>query len=145
MEPRMGSTALTNIFTISPDKNFILTRSLMKPFSYLVTANGFASLMQVLDKSGALVKTIAQLPSSEGTASCECSLSLGEEDSCHRQQQHNCYGRRCLQRLWSGSSWTAPSCGFHAETTTKHSSGGSTRIPCDAGVRPSPRHLCWPH
>jgi dipeptidyl aminopeptidase/acylaminoacyl peptidase len=69
VETKIGAPALTNSFSISPDKNYILTRNLNKPFSYLVTAYGFASSMQVLDKNGALVKTIAQLPSSEGTAS----------------------------------------------------------------------------
>ena len=69
VETKIGAPALTNSFSISPDKNYILTRTLNKPFSYLVTAYGFASSMQVLDKNGALVKTIVQLPSSEGTAS----------------------------------------------------------------------------
>ena len=68
-ETKVGAPALTNSFSISPDKNYILTRTLNKPFSYLVTASGFASSMQVLDKNGMLVKTIAQLPSSEGTPS----------------------------------------------------------------------------
>jgi hypothetical protein len=69
VETKIGAPALMNSFSISPDKNYILTRTLNKPFSYLVTAGGFGSSMQVLDKSGALVKKIADLPSSEGTAS----------------------------------------------------------------------------
>jgi dipeptidyl aminopeptidase/acylaminoacyl peptidase len=69
VETKIGVPAIMNSFSISPDKNYILTRTLNKPFSYLVTAGGFASSMQVLDKSGALVKKIAELPSSEGTAS----------------------------------------------------------------------------
>lgn len=69
VETKLGVPALINNFSISPDKNYILTRTLSKPFSYLVTAGGFASHVQVIDKNGALVKTIAQLPSSEGTAS----------------------------------------------------------------------------
>jgi dipeptidyl aminopeptidase/acylaminoacyl peptidase len=69
VETKLGAPALMSSFSISPDKNYILTRTLNKPFSYLVTAGGFASSMQVLDKSGALVKKIAELPSSEGTAS----------------------------------------------------------------------------
>ena len=69
VEAKLGAPALNSSFSISPDKNYILTRTLSKPFSYLVTAGGFASQIQVLDKNGALVKTIAQLPSSEGTAS----------------------------------------------------------------------------
>ena len=69
VETKIGTPALMSSFSISPDKNYILTRALNKPFSYLVTAGGFASSMQVLDKNGVLVKKIAELPSSEGTAS----------------------------------------------------------------------------
>ena len=69
VETKIGAPALMNSFSISPDKNYILNISLNKQFSYLVTAGGFASSMQVLDKSGALVNKIAELPSSEGTAS----------------------------------------------------------------------------
>lgn len=69
VETKLGAPALNSSFSISPDKNYILTKTLSKPFSYLVTAGGFASQIQILDKNGALVKTIAQLPSSEGTAS----------------------------------------------------------------------------
>ena len=69
VEVKIGTPALNYSFSISPDKNYILTRTLNKPFSYLVTASGFASSIKVLNINGVLVKTIAQLPSSEGTAS----------------------------------------------------------------------------
>jgi len=41
VETKIGTPALTNSFSVSPDKNYILTRTLNKPFSYLVTAYGF--------------------------------------------------------------------------------------------------------
>ena len=69
VEVKIGTPALNYSFSISPDKNYILTRTLNKPFSYLVTASGFASSIKVLNINGVIVKTIAQLPSSEGTAS----------------------------------------------------------------------------
>ena len=69
VEVKIGTPALNFSFSISPDKNYILTRTLNKPFSYLVTASGFASSIKVLNINGVIVKTIAQLPSSEGTAS----------------------------------------------------------------------------
>lgn len=69
IEVKIGTPALNYSFSISPDKNYILTRTLNKPFSYLVTASGFASSIKVLNINGVIVKTIAQLPSSEGTAS----------------------------------------------------------------------------
>ena len=69
VEAKIGAPGLLYSYSFSPDKNYILTRILQKPFSYLVTAAGFTSSMQVLDKKGVLVKTIAQIPSSEETAS----------------------------------------------------------------------------
>lgn len=69
IETKIGEPTLMNSVSISPDKNYILTRNLKKPFSYLVTAYGFASSIQVLKISGELVKNITDLPSSEGTAS----------------------------------------------------------------------------
>jgi dipeptidyl aminopeptidase/acylaminoacyl peptidase len=53
----------------SPDKNYLLIRTLKKPFSYLVSANGFPSTLSITDLNGKVVKTVAQLPSSEGTPS----------------------------------------------------------------------------
>jgi len=53
----------------SPDKKYILQRQLQRPFSYLVTAFGFPSTISITDLKGQLVKTLANLPSTEGTPS----------------------------------------------------------------------------
>lgn len=53
----------------SPDKSYLLIRTLKKPFSYLVSANGFPSTLNITDLNGKVLKTVAQLPSSEGTPS----------------------------------------------------------------------------
>ena len=69
VETKMGSPAIYSSIRLSPDKKYILTRTINKPFSYLVTANGFPSTISVIDLSGKLVKKLADLPSSEGTPS----------------------------------------------------------------------------
>lgn len=68
-EVKLGAPALFSSVSVSPDKRYLLVRTIRKPFSYLVTAGGFASDISVLSSDGKLVKTIVQLPSSEGTPS----------------------------------------------------------------------------
>ena len=51
---------------ISPDNNFVLTTSIQKPFSYLVTVGDFPTHYIVYDKSGNAIKTLFKNPSSEG-------------------------------------------------------------------------------
>jgi dipeptidyl aminopeptidase/acylaminoacyl peptidase len=53
----------------SPDKSYLLVRTIRKPFSYLVSASGFPSTLAVTDLNGKLIKEIVQLPSTEGTPS----------------------------------------------------------------------------
>lgn len=65
VETKIGQPAIYADVNVSPDKKYLLTRTLKKPFSYLVPASGFNSSLQVLDATGKLVKHIANLPSSE--------------------------------------------------------------------------------
>lgn len=69
VETRIGKPALISSFSLSPDKKYMMVRTLRKPFSYLVTANGFPSTITITDLSGKLVKVLADLPSTEGTPS----------------------------------------------------------------------------
>ncbi|RYY88593.1 MAG: S9 family peptidase [Chitinophagaceae bacterium] len=69
VETKIGAPAIYTTFSLSPDKNFLLTRTIQKPFSYLVTAGGFPSIVAIQNRQGQVVKTIATLPSSEGTPS----------------------------------------------------------------------------
>lgn len=62
---KVGEAALINSFQLSPDRQYILTRTLSKPFSYAVPAYGFPTTIQVLNLEGKLVKEIAKLPSAE--------------------------------------------------------------------------------
>jgi len=66
-EIKIGAPALYSNIQVSPDNKYLLVERIDKPFSYLVTAYGFNSTMMVTDMNGTLVKTIAKLPSSEGT------------------------------------------------------------------------------
>lgn len=68
-ETKIGKPAIYLLTALSPDKRFILTRTLHKPFSYLVTAYEFPSTVFITDLTGAPVKVLAELPSAEGRPS----------------------------------------------------------------------------
>lgn len=69
VETKIGAPAIYLTASLSPDKSYIMTRTIRKPFSYLVGAYGFPTTVTIVDRSGKPVKQIAQLPSSEGTPS----------------------------------------------------------------------------
>ena len=69
IETPIGKPAITSQLTLSPDKKYMLLRTIKQPFSYLVTANGFPSTMKITDLKGQTVKVLAELPSSEATPS----------------------------------------------------------------------------
>lgn len=69
VETKIGSPAIYMTTSLSPDKKYMLVRTIRKPFSYLVQAFGFPSNVSIMDMTGKLVKQIAELPSSEGTPS----------------------------------------------------------------------------
>lgn len=65
----IGKPAIYLSVSVSPDKKYLLQRTVNKPFSYLVTSRGFPSTVSITDLSGKSVKILAQLPSTEGTPS----------------------------------------------------------------------------
>ncbi len=69
VETNIGKPSILSSFILSPDKKYMMLRQIQKPFSYLVTANGFPSIVSITDLSGKIVKVLAELPSSEGTPS----------------------------------------------------------------------------
>lgn len=69
IETAIGKPAIYNSVAISPDKKYLLERTLRKPFSYLVTAAGFPSTVTITDLSGKTIKMLAELPSREATPS----------------------------------------------------------------------------
>jgi dipeptidyl aminopeptidase/acylaminoacyl peptidase len=64
-ETPVGKPAIYASNSLSPDKKYMLVRTLHKPFSYLVTAGGFPSTVAVTDLTGKVIKTVANLPSTE--------------------------------------------------------------------------------
>lgn len=64
-ETKIGSPAIYNSINISPDKKYMLIRTLKKPFSYTVPAGGFPSNFFITDMNGKAVKQLADLPSAE--------------------------------------------------------------------------------
>ena len=69
IETKVGTPAIYLTASPSPDKKYLLLRTIRKPFSYLVTAGGFPSTVSIMDVNGKAVKQVAELPSSEGTPS----------------------------------------------------------------------------
>ncbi|MES2330285.1 MAG: prolyl oligopeptidase family serine peptidase [Bacteroidota bacterium] len=69
IETNIGKPGLISTLSLSPDKKYMMVRTVRKPFSYLVTANGFPSTVTITDLTGKVVKVLAELPSSEGTPS----------------------------------------------------------------------------
>jgi dipeptidyl aminopeptidase/acylaminoacyl peptidase len=65
IETPVGKPAIYVSSTLSPDKRYIMMRTLHKPFSYLVTAQSFPSTVSITDLTGKTVKTLASLPSGE--------------------------------------------------------------------------------
>lgn len=66
---KLGKPEIVNAFMVSPDKQYIMVRSLIKPFSYAVPAYGFPTTIKVVNMEGTLVKEIANLPSAENAPS----------------------------------------------------------------------------
>ena len=64
-ETKIGSPAIYANTNISPDKKYMIVRTLKKPFSYTVPANGFPSTYVITDMNGKTVKHLADIPSSE--------------------------------------------------------------------------------
>jgi dipeptidyl aminopeptidase/acylaminoacyl peptidase len=64
-ETLIGKPAIYSSASVSPDKKYMLLRTVKKPFSYLVPWNGFLSELSITDSKGLLVKKMADLPSSE--------------------------------------------------------------------------------
>ncbi|HRE50357.1 MAG TPA: prolyl oligopeptidase family serine peptidase [Flavitalea sp.] len=65
IETKIGAPYIYTLTSFSPDKKYILTQTLKRPFSYLVPAQEFASQLIITDITGKPVKKLADLPSFE--------------------------------------------------------------------------------
>src|SRR4051812_42013563 len=63
----IGKPAIFGNVTPAPGGQFVLVTALRKPFSHTVPMNGFAQDVQVWTRAGEVAKTLANLPSREGT------------------------------------------------------------------------------
>ncbi|HMR90805.1 MAG TPA: prolyl oligopeptidase family serine peptidase [Chitinophagaceae bacterium] len=65
-ESKIGAPAIYASVNPSPDKKYLLVRTIQKPFSYLVPASGFAASLDIADATtGKIVKHIMNVPSTE--------------------------------------------------------------------------------
>lgn len=65
VETPIGKPAIYSSISLSPDKNYLMVRTIKKPFSYLVSSFGFPSVVNITDRTGKVVKMLADLPSTE--------------------------------------------------------------------------------
>ena len=65
VETKIGQPSIYISISVSPDKKFMMLRTIKKPFSYLVPANGFPSTVVITDMTGKQIKVLADLPSAE--------------------------------------------------------------------------------
>ncbi len=65
VETPVGAPSITSTSSLSPDKKYVLVRTIKRPFSYLVPAFEFSSTVSINDINGKLVKVLAELPSGE--------------------------------------------------------------------------------
>lgn len=62
---KIGEAGYYSRFTPSPDGNYILVQELQKPFSFVVPWRRFALNIEVWDKTGTPVTTLAEIPAAE--------------------------------------------------------------------------------
>jgi dipeptidyl aminopeptidase/acylaminoacyl peptidase len=65
VETKMGNPGIYSGINVSPDKKYMILRTLKKPYSYTVPAQGFPSTVIITDINGKQIKHLADLPSSE--------------------------------------------------------------------------------
>lgn len=75
-ETKIGAPAIYGSLSVSPDKKYMIVRTLRKPFSYTVPANGFPSTVFIADMTGRPVKQLAELPSAETAPSGNDNVQL---------------------------------------------------------------------
>ncbi len=61
-EKALGQPAVYFFQSTSPDGTMVLTRTVKRPYSYLVPVNLFPQSVQVLDLNGSMVKKLADIP-----------------------------------------------------------------------------------
>ena len=62
---KLGEPGMIKDVSLSPDGNYMVVEKIKKPFSYLVPASRFPYDVEILDKSGRKIKTLAQIPLDE--------------------------------------------------------------------------------
>jgi dipeptidyl aminopeptidase/acylaminoacyl peptidase len=69
VETPVGTAAAYQSFSLSPDKQYMLVKTLQQPYSYLVPVTGFPMEVSIQTPAAQPVKVLAQLPSAETSPS----------------------------------------------------------------------------
>jgi len=87
IESRISRPAIYSSILISPDKKYLLVKTLEKPFSYAVPADGFPSKVFITDMNGRVIKQLAVLPSEETAPSGNDNVQMIPRDFDWRQDE----------------------------------------------------------
>lgn len=80
-EKAIGKPAVYNQQSASPDGTMILTKSIVRPYSYLVPSGLFPATVQILDLNGNVVKKLADIPLGDN-------IPVGFNSAIKGQRQH---------------------------------------------------------
>jgi dipeptidyl aminopeptidase/acylaminoacyl peptidase len=58
----VGKPAMYTSYSMSPDAQYVLAARIKRPFSWIVRYDDFPTMAEVMDRKGAIAKTIADLP-----------------------------------------------------------------------------------
>jgi dipeptidyl aminopeptidase/acylaminoacyl peptidase len=74
---RFGQPGIYLSLSLSPDGKYLLSQRVQRPYSYLVPVSRFPRVIEVLDRSGALVHRVASLPLVEGLPTGNDAVATG--------------------------------------------------------------------
>ena len=63
---KIGKPGIFDSIAVSPGMNYLLVERIKRPYSYALSASGFAHSVEVWDMDGGLIKVLADLPTEEG-------------------------------------------------------------------------------
>ncbi len=66
LESPIASPAIYNSISLSPNTQYLMVKTVKKPFSYMTGVYGFPSTQKIINRQGKTVKVLAELPSAEG-------------------------------------------------------------------------------
>lgn len=87
----LAEPAVYKDFDTSPDGDYLLLKTINKPYSYLVPVNGFSYTVQLTDNIGTLIKKLATLPATDNLPIGFDAVVPGQREFGWRNDKPNTY------------------------------------------------------